>query len=182
MCRMPKFTSSTAVILRWTRLPMRSQRSSTTLFPLYRVRKRITGVLPHSIRGAVAISMRAQIAQFVGNVSSQQYGAELWESDSARPRQALSRIDSQKRLFNGSRLKHRVPPLKDRPPRNGLSRMERFAIFTKLPYSVEPPVAAFRITFSTKSGWDNIGTKIVGESFLCRNNRARKSCSSFSPV
>jgi hypothetical protein len=34
---------------------VRSPRWSTTLFPLYRVRKRITGVLPHSIKGAVAI-------------------------------------------------------------------------------------------------------------------------------
>ena len=38
-----------------------------------------------------------------------------------------------------SRLTNRVPPYKaNRPPRDGLSRIERFATFTTLPYSFEP--------------------------------------------
>ncbi len=52
-------------------------------------------ILPHNIRGAVAISIRAQIAQFVGNVSSQQYGAELWSRIvRAQGRRAINRRGS----------------------------------------------------------------------------------------
>src|SRR5262244_1362568 len=50
----------------------------------------------------------------------------------------LGGLTNAGRLINTSRLTNPVPPYKNRPPRDGLSRIDRFATFTTLPYSFEP--------------------------------------------
>ena len=56
--------------------------------------------------------------------------------------------------------------LKDRPPRDGLSRMERGRDlhYADAALFFWTAVAAFRITSSTKSGWDNVGTWLLSVS------------------
>src|SRR4030095_12249631 len=54
-----------------------------------------------------------------------------------------SRITGRKLTYQHCRLTNCVPLYEDRPPRDGLSSMERFATFTTLPYSFHTPSAPF---------------------------------------